>query len=638
MDGMSLDIKREKIEILKNLFPEVISEDKIDWERLRATLGEEIFISNERYVLNWAGKSDAFRTLQSGTTATLAPAKEESINFDTTENIFIEGENLEVLKVLQKSYFGKIKCIIIDPPYNTGNDSFIYPDRFSESKEEYMKRVGDKDEEGFLMKEGLFRKNSKENGQYHSNWLSMMFPRLFLARNLLKDDGVIFVHIDDNEVHNLRLLMNEVFGEENFVAKFIWHSRQNVDSRSLNGASIDHEYVLCYTKNASMRIRGKEINKTKYSNPDNDPRGSWMSSPMDGIATKDRRPNLHYTITNTETGLKYNPSPESGWRFQRSTIEQLIVENRIIWPKNPGSKPRFKRYLNELNNEFTGFSTFLDVDFTSQGTKELRALMGTETLKFPKPVSIEETLLNQASNDDNDIILDFFAGSGTTANAVLELNKNDNVKRKFILIQLPELTEINSEPFNAGFKSIAEVSKERIRRVIKKIEEERKPKEQQLIVEELSELDLGFKVFKLRPSNFKQWQSKIENIEDLQTSLDEYVDPVKPEAIEENMLFELLLKSGYDLNSKIVVCGQLSVTGQEQATENEPLKTSHFYNINDGALVIQLTGSPSEVITDILNLNPKKVIILDRLFENNDQLKTNTYLQFKDAGVDFRTV
>lgn len=206
MDGFSLDIKQEQIEKLKELFPEVVSEEKIDWERLRATLGEDTFISNERYVLNWAGKSDAFKTLQTGTTATLEPAREESINFDSTDNVFIEGENLEVLKVLQKAYFGKIKCIEIDPPYNTGNDSFIYPDKFSESKEEYMRRVGDKDEEGYLMKEGLFRKNSKENGQYHSNWLSMMYPRLFLARNLLRDDGVIFVYIDDNEIHNLRLL------------------------------------------------------------------------------------------------------------------------------------------------------------------------------------------------------------------------------------------------------------------------------------------------------------------------------------------------------------------------------------------------------------------------------------------------
>ncbi|MDO9339835.1 MAG: site-specific DNA-methyltransferase, partial [Bacteroidales bacterium] len=226
MTGESLTIIQDQLEKLKQLFPETITEGKIDWEKLQATLGKEnIEFRNERYVLNWAGKSDAFKILQQSTTATLKPAPEESTNFDNTENVFIEGENLEVLKVLQKAYYGKIKCIIIDPPYNTGNDSFIYPDSFKESKEDYQKRIGEKDEEGYLMKEGFFRKNSKDSGHYHSNWLSMMYPRLFLAKNLLRDDGVIFVHIDDNEVHNLRLLMTEIFGEENFVAQIIWQSK-----------------------------------------------------------------------------------------------------------------------------------------------------------------------------------------------------------------------------------------------------------------------------------------------------------------------------------------------------------------------------------------------------------------------------
>lgn len=213
MNGKSLDIQQDQLEKLKQIFPEAVTEGKIDWEKLQAALGKEnIEFKNERYVLNWAGKTDAFKILQQPTTATLKPIKEESVNFDTTENIFIEGENLEVLKVLQKAYYGKVKVICIDPPYNTGNDSFIYPDSFKESKEDYQKRIGDVDEEGYLMKEGMFRRNSKDSGHYHSNWLSMMYPRLFLAKNLLRDDGVIFVHIDDNEVHNLRLIMNEIFG------------------------------------------------------------------------------------------------------------------------------------------------------------------------------------------------------------------------------------------------------------------------------------------------------------------------------------------------------------------------------------------------------------------------------------------
>jgi adenine-specific DNA-methyltransferase len=248
MTGESLTIVQDQLEKLKQLFPETITEGKIDWEKLQATLGIENFeFSNERYVLNWAGKSEAFKVLQQTTTATLKPVPEESINFDTTENVFIEGENLEVLKVLQKSYYGKVKVVCIDPPYNTGNDSFIYPDSFKESKEEYQKRIGEKDEEGYLMKEGFFRKNSKDSGHYHSNWLSMMYPRLFLAKNLLRDDGVIFVHIDDNEVHNLRMIMNEIFGEENILAQFIWRTDGNFD----NQAKVKncHEYILAYCKN-----------------------------------------------------------------------------------------------------------------------------------------------------------------------------------------------------------------------------------------------------------------------------------------------------------------------------------------------------------------------------------------------------
>src|SRR3990167_1956969 len=269
MDGESLDIKHDRLQRLKELFPEVFTESEVDWEKVKAVFGEDINFANERYVLNWAGKSDAFKVLQQPTTATLKPVPEESVlttpliplldkegslksgvvDFisSTTQNLFIEGENLEALKVLQKAYYGKVKCIIIDPPYNTGSDSFIYPDRFSEKKEDYLKRIGDKDEEGFLMKEGIFRKNSKDSGHYHSNWLSMMYPRLFLAKNLLRDDGVIFVHIDDNEVHNLRMVMNEIFGEENFVSCLIWNTEGHTDNQFQ--VKINHEYILVYTKN-----------------------------------------------------------------------------------------------------------------------------------------------------------------------------------------------------------------------------------------------------------------------------------------------------------------------------------------------------------------------------------------------------
>src|SRR4030042_127471 len=247
MDGESFDIKQDGLQRLKELFPELFAENQLDWEKLKAAFGDYINFANERYVLNWAGKSDAFKILQQPTTATLKPAPEESVIFETTESLFIEGENLEVLKVLQKAYYGKVKVVCIDPPYNTGSDSFIYPDRFSEKKEDYLKRIGDKDEEGYLLKEGLFRKNSKDSGHFHSNWLSMMYPRLFLAKNLLRDDGVIFVHIDDNEVHNLRMVMNEIFGEENFVGQIanINNPKGRSDDKFI---AKSHEYILVYAK------------------------------------------------------------------------------------------------------------------------------------------------------------------------------------------------------------------------------------------------------------------------------------------------------------------------------------------------------------------------------------------------------
>jgi len=247
MDGKSLDLKEEKLNSLKEVLPEAFTEGKIDWEKLKATLGDDIEFKNERYVLNWAGKSDAFRVLQAPTTSTLAPCREKSIKFDETENIFIEGENLEVLKILQKSYFGKIKMIYIDPPYNTGKDKFIYPDKFSETREEYLSRIGDKDESGYMTREGLFRINSKDSGHYHSNWLSMMYPRLFLVRNLLREDGVIFISINDNEINNLKLLMNEIFGENNCIGTFIWVNEGNIDNQSR--IKCNHEYILAYANN-----------------------------------------------------------------------------------------------------------------------------------------------------------------------------------------------------------------------------------------------------------------------------------------------------------------------------------------------------------------------------------------------------
>jgi len=629
MDGTSLTPEQEKINDLRQVLPEAFSEGKIDWEKLKATLGSTINFANERYVLNWAGKSDAFKVLQTPTTKTLVPAKEESVNFDETENIFIEGENLEVLKVLQKSYFGKVKMIYIDPPYNTGNDSFIYPDKFSESKADYEKRVGDKDEEGYMTKDGMFKKNSKENGQYHSNWLNMMMPRLYLAKNLLRQDGVIFVSIDDNEVHNLRLLMNEIFGEENFVAQFIWKRRQNVDSRAKNGASTDHEYVILYKKSEEGIIRGAGKDLDKYSNPDSDPRGDWMSADMTGLATKEQRPNLHYNLTDLKTGITYE-CPPTGWRYEPKRMNELMKNDEIIFPKNPSGRPRRKKFQNDLESEFTGFSTVLKTVYNTQGTREVRSIFEEkEYFDFPKPKDLIKIILQQgATHEGVDIVLDFFAGSATTAHAVMDLNKEDGGNRKYICVQLPELCDEKSEAYKAGYKTIADIAKERIRRAAKKIgleiEAEKKKKAGQLDFDNQenqgSNIDLGFKVLKLSDSNFKQWQQiESKDAKALAEQMKLFVDPVSEAATIENMVYELLLKSGKDLNSRI---------------ENN----DGYFLINGNELALILEKVSQELIIEVMSEYPKKVIALDKLFKGNDQLKTNTVLQMRDAGIEFKTI
>ena len=630
MEGFSQTPKEERIKVLQSLMPEIFDEGRIDWEKLQAALGEDINFSNERYVLNWAGKSDAFRVMQQPSSATLVPCREESVDFDNTQNIFIEGENMEVLKVLQKSYFGKVKMIYIDPPYNTGNDSFIYPDRFSETKEEYLRRVGDKDEAGYMTHEGMFRRNSKENGQYHSNWLNMMMPRLYLAKSLLREDGVIFISIDDNEVHNLRLLMNEIFGEENFVGELIWKSRQNKDNRNVTGLSIDHEYVLCYSKYNEHRVlKGADRKTGQYANPDNDPRGSWVSGNMVGLLGEDMRPNCHYDLINPRTGINYG-KPRMGWRYDSNTMQRLIEEDRIIWPKTADGRPRRKVFLTELNNLLPNYTSVIGNGiYTRTGTKEINDLFEGKYFDFPKPSSLIMELIKQVvTSGERSIVLDFFAGSCSTAHAVMRLKKDGLFDIQFICVQLPELCDEKSEAYKAGYKTIAEIAKERIRRTGMKIREEVE-KEKAAMNEKLQferdqdcclMPDLGFKVFKLTESNFKQWREiKGSDKDAWEQQLFDFIDPVADNAVIDNMVYELLLKNGKDLNSAVVL-------------------KNGYYTVNGNELIFLLDSASQEIINDVLNEKPNKVIALDRLFEGNDQLKTNTALQMRDAGIEFKTI
>ena len=626
MDGKSLDLKQDKIEKLKKILPEAFTENKIDWEKLKAALGDDIEFKNERYVLNWAGKSDAFRALQSPSTATLVPCKEESVNFDKTENIFIEGENLEVLKVLQKSYFNKIKMIYIDPPYNTGNDHFIYPDRFSETRDEYLNRIGDKDETGFMIREGLFRKNSKDSGHYHSNWLSMMYPRLFLARNLLRDDGVIFVSIDDNEVHNLRLLMNEVFGEENFVGQLIWKRRAS-SALADNNVSTDHEYVVCYQKGAFTGFIGKEKDFRSYKNIDNDPRGDWVLGDLTVGMTASMRPNQAYDLVNPKTGKTYPFNSNRVWAYIPLSMQKLIDEDRIYFPEDTTKRPMIKRFKNGLKGSNNPFSSLMDeVGLNTEATKYMQEIMDGKIFEYSKPLSLNRILVEQIMSSTNDIILDFFAGSSTTAHAVLALNKEDAGNRKFIMVQLPEKCDEKTEAYKAGYKTIAEIGKERIRRVIKKIKKEQEGKLD--FGGNAGKQDLGFKVFKLQESNFKIWRSRIETEEELVGQLKLHLEPLDERAKTENVLYELLLKSGIPLTAKI----------EEKYLSPDKGDKRGFFLVNGSEIALMLEKVDDKIIKKVIDEKPHKVITLDRLFKNNDQLKTNTALQMKDAGIEFKAV
>lgn len=631
MDGYSQTPQKERLEVLRLLMPEVFDEGHIDWEKLKAALGENVNFANERYVLNWAGKSEAFRVMQQPSTATLVPCREESVDFDNTQNIFIEGENMEVLKVLQKSYFRKVKMIYIDPPYNTGSDSFIYPDKFSESKEEYLRRVGDKNEEGYMTHDGMFRKNAKENGQYHSNWLNMMMPRLYLAKSLLREDGVIFISIDDNEVYNLRLLMNEIFGEENFVAQFIWHAKKGGGSDSSKIVT-DQEYVLCYLKSDNPAGALQKVELVGETLDKQDEKGSYRRgrelNKWGSNSRREDRPTMYFPIKGPNGKEVYplrNDGSEGCWRWGRKAMKAIVEAGDVEFvERQDGTYIAYEKIRN-TDARFKPYRTFINCGTTADGSKLIKSIFGAKYFDFPKPLDLI-TILANIGLGENDILLDFFSGSGTTAHAVMELNK-DGGNRKYICVQLPELCDEKSEAYKAGYKTIAEISKERIRRagakIRKEVEMEQAKQKEQLSFDEEQTVtmpDLGVKVFKLSDSNFKQWRDiKGSDKEEWQQQILDFLDPVTENATIDNMVYELLLKSGKDLNS---------VIEQKEG----------YYLINGNELILMLESATQDVVNSVLAEHPDKVIALDRLFEGNDQLKTNTVLQMRDAGIEFKTI
>lgn len=536
----SPNIVAENIERLKQIFPEAFTEGKVDFEVLKQLMGGAIDERQEKYGLNWHGKRRARQLALTPSTGTLRPCPEDSVDWDTTQNLMIEGDNLEVLKLLQKSYGGKVKLIYIDPPYNTGKD-FVYPDDFRDSIKNYLELIGQIDGNG-----NNISSNTEASGRFHTDWLNMMYPRLKLARNLLREDGAIVVSISDHEVAALRFLLADVFGEENFSAQLVWKSRKFPDSRAKTGVSTDHEYLVLFTRSEFAVLRGIERDESKFANPDNDPRGPWMSRSLLGLASKSQRPNLHYPITDPSIGRVFNPPEDTGWRYGQDRMERLIQEGCVLFPPKADGRPREKKFRADLQSEFVAFPSIIDDVFTSDGTSEIRELFGEEVFDFTKPTKLLQRIVEQATDSDS-IVMDFFAGSGTTGQAVLAQNGADSGNRRYILVQLPEPLDPSDreQKTAANFcdqlgkpPTIAELTKERLRRAAKKIREENP----------MFAGDLGFRVFKLASTNIREWDP---DRDDLAKTLQESVEHLKTDRTEADILFEVLLKLGLDLTVPI---------------------------------------------------------------------------------------
>ena len=545
VETASPNILVEQTEQLKLIFPQVFSEGKVDFKKLRAALGDMVDTQPERYSFTWAGKRNATLLLQTPSYATLTPSEDESINFENTQNLFIEGDNLEVLKLLYKSYSGQVKMIYIDPPYNTGGD-FVYPDNFVDPLETYLEVTGQKEGTG-----NLLTSNPETSGRYHSAWLSMMYPRLYLARQLLRDDGILLVSIDDGEVANLKLALNEVFGEENFLAHILWQKRyvSNVTAQFLSDM---HDHILVYARQKEA-VRVNKLPRTEeqlkdYKNPDSDPRGPWRA--QDLSASKPYSAGL-FTIT-TPAGIQVDPPPGRYWRCNQAQYEEWVADNRIWFGMNGTGRPMLKAFLSGVQEGLTP-NTWWSYDFAGhnkEATLEVKALFeGSSPFDTAKPVKLIRRMLELFTEPDS-LVLDFFAGSCTTAHAVLELNNEDGGSRQYIVVQLPEPTPEDSPARKMGYATIADIGKERIRRFITKL----KDKDQGtlgLTTREEPE-DLGFRVFKLAPSNYKQWKSlDTSDPEAYAKQLDLFADLLVDNWDPINVLWEVAIKEGYGLNAQL---------------------------------------------------------------------------------------
>jgi adenine-specific DNA-methyltransferase len=561
----------ERIEEFRMLFPEAFTEGKIDFDKMKMALGEEVDGRPERYSFAWAGKKDAIRLLQIPSRATLIPDKDESVDFDNTQNMFIEGDNLEVLKLLWKPYFGRVKMIYIDPPYNTGED-FIYPDNYADPLSVYLMLTGQRDIDG-----NLLISNPETSGRFHSAWLSMLYPRLFLARQLLREDGVVFVSVDDTELANLHLMMNEIFGEDNFISCVIWQN--SVQPKGyLSKFSVHHNYILCYQRSDYFSLeslpRTEEHNRN-YSNPDNDPKGLWRPGDVRNALY---RPNLIFDIE-TPSGKVIKP-PRNGWRWSKQTTQKKIETGEIIFSEDETRIIR-KIYLVDVQGRAPETIWFEnEVGGTREANQELKDLFGgLSPFDTAKPTRLIKRMLQISTEPrSNDIILDFFAGSSSTAHAIMEINREDGGNRSFIMVQLPEpVIESTPSGMNAktlGLDTISDVGKERIRSVIAKMNKEAEGK-LDLGNRETPE-DLGFKVFKLAESNYRSWAGvEDKDPEAYAKQMELYLDPLVEGWQEENVIYEVAVKEGYSLACLIEKVDKISENTVWRVTDKD--KEQSFY-------------------------------------------------------------
>ncbi len=611
IDGFSMNIEQTNLDKLRSVFPECVSEGKLDIDKLLSLCGEYIDNDFEKYKFEWKGKADCLRLAQKRSTGTLRPCPEESVDWDTTQNLYIEGDNLEVLKLLQTAYYRKVKMIYIDPPYNTGND-FVYADDFADPMARYKE-----------VTQQTTKSNPETMGRYHTNWLNMMYPRLRLAANLLRDDGVIFISIDDNEVTNLRKVCDEVFGEENFIGTILWKKKTN--GNNMGFIPPVHDYLLVYArsildiKDIGYDVTEEYINKT-YSNPDNDPRGAWTT--MD-LSANHKGP--YFPIINPATGESFNPPEGRYWVFNEEEVQRRIADGRIIFGKTGMTRPVQKVFAAErIKGKIRAESWWDKHGMNEDATAEIRELFGQGKLfTHPKPSKLIYNLI-KISTESDDLILDFFSGSATTAHAVMQLNAEEGSNRRFILVQIPELCDEKSEAYKAGYKNICEIGKERIRRAGKKILEEHT---QVTMEEDQNPLDVGFRVFKLDTSNLETWDATpIENeqLDLLYQRMNSMIHRVKPERTDLDMIYEIMLKLGVPLTYSVTPFS---------------INNKNVYGVGDDCLLLVCLAEnvQPEDVEQMTEYAPAKIIISRDSFPD-DTAMANAYYILRDHGIELKLV